>query len=142
MLSSRVLTNLLSGLHTIGVCNKGLSATKDLGAGLTPVNGRSVGIDCIRWNMCFATLHIENQKRRLVMLLEDGTIRHPSVLGSLLQCLLDGLGIHPTKQRTQLVIVWILNLEKRDPVHQHYCHHQYPVSCLTYLDQNVHHHLP
>jgi hypothetical protein len=39
------------------------------------------------------------------MLLENGTIRHPGVLGSLLQCLLDGIGIHPTKQQTQLVIV-------------------------------------
>jgi hypothetical protein len=82
-----------------------------MGAGLTPVNVMSVRIDCIRCNVFIVTLHIESRKRRLVMLVENGTIRHPGVLDSLLQCLLDGLGIHPTKQRTQLVIVWILNLK-------------------------------
>ena len=49
------------------------------------------------------------------MLLEYGTIRPPGVLGSLLECLLDGFCIHPTKQRTQLVIVWILDLENATP---------------------------
>jgi hypothetical protein len=105
---------LLLSLHTIDVCNQGFSA-KDLGAGLTPVNVRSVGIDCIPCDAFIVTLHIESRKWRLVMLLENGTIRHPSLLGSLLQCLLDGLGIHPTKQRTKLVIVWILNLENATP---------------------------
>jgi hypothetical protein len=89
---------VLLGLHTIEVCNQGFHVDKDLDTGLTPVNVRSVGIDCISCGAFIAMLHIESRKKRLVMLLENGTIRHPSVLGSLLQCLLDGHGIHPTKQ--------------------------------------------
>jgi hypothetical protein len=104
---------VLLSLHTIDVCNQGFHVEKKIWARVSslPVNVRSVGIDCISCDAFIATLHIESRKRRLVMLLENVTIRHPSVLGSLLQCLLDGLGIHPTKQRTKLVIVWILNLE-------------------------------
>jgi hypothetical protein len=93
----------------------GYSANKNLGTGLTPVNGSGVRINCILCDGFIATLHIQSRKGRLVMLLENGTIRHLGVLGSLLECLLDGLGIHPTKQRMQLVIVWILNLEYATP---------------------------
>jgi hypothetical protein len=50
------------------------------------------------------------------MLFENGgTIRYPGVLGSLLECLLYGLGIHLTRQGTKFVIVWILNLENATP---------------------------
>jgi hypothetical protein len=118
MLANVVLKSVdkwLLSLHTVDVCNQGFIADKDLGTGLTPINVRNVGINCIFCDAFIATLHIESRKRRLVMLLENGTIRHPSVLSSLLQCLLDGLGIHPTKQRTKLVIVWILNLENAAP---------------------------
>jgi hypothetical protein len=90
---------LLLSLRTIDVCNQGFSADKDLGTGPTPVNVRSVGIDCISCDAFIATLPIESPKRRLVMLLENGTIRHPSVLDSLLQYLLDRLGIHSTKKK-------------------------------------------
>jgi hypothetical protein len=106
---------LLLSLHTIDVYNEGFSANKDLDAGLTPVNGRGVGIYCICCDAFMAMLHIESQKKRLVMLLENGTIRHPGELGSLLQCLLDPLGIHPTRQQKKLVIVWIMNLENVTP---------------------------
>jgi hypothetical protein len=91
---------VLLSLHTIDLCNQGFHVNKDLGTGLTPVKVGRVGIDCISCDAFIAMFHIESRKRRLVMLLDNGTIRHPSILGRLLQCLLDGLDIHPTKQRT------------------------------------------
>ena len=102
-------------LHTIDIGNKGFSADKYLGTGLTTVNGRHVGKHGIRGNGFITTLHIESRVRRIVMLLENGTMGHMGVLGSILEGLLDGLGIRRTKQRTQFIIVQVANLESMGP---------------------------
>jgi hypothetical protein len=58
---------VLLSLHTIDICHQCFHVDKDLGTGLTPVNVRSVVIDCISCDAFIAMLHIDSRKRRLVM---------------------------------------------------------------------------
>jgi hypothetical protein len=83
---------------TTEVSSAGLERIPQAWAGV-PM-GRGVGEDGIGCNRFIPATHIKGRVRRLTMLLEDGSVRHPGMLGSVLEGLLDGLGIHPSKQRT------------------------------------------
>jgi hypothetical protein len=102
---------LLLAFHATDVRCKGFSTDKNLGAGFTTIDGRRVGENGVGCNGFITALHIESRKRRLATLLEDSTMRHPSVLNSRFGCLLAGLGVHRTEQRPHLITVGFLDLE-------------------------------
>ena len=54
---------LLFVLHTVYLCNKGLSTNKDLSRCLTSINGRGVGEDGIRSDGFITTFHIECREK-------------------------------------------------------------------------------
>jgi hypothetical protein len=104
---------LFISLDPINVSDMSVASGEDNSSSRAIIYGRRVGINNVTGNRLTTAMNVEGWVGRLVHVLEKGTHRNASILGSLLERALDSLGRHPSKEGAEKLIIRLLRVDGR-----------------------------